>query len=86
MKEYLDINEADYEFQIARRLELLLLDGKAVVENATYVYNKTSFDNNTYCSNQYSILIQMPMVHSFSKQSILMQRLVNIQMMATQAQ
>ena len=43
-KEYLGIEEADYEYRVARRLELFLLDGKAVIKDPSFTYNKTSFN------------------------------------------
>ena len=44
-KEYLKIDDNDYEYEIARqKLELFLLDGKAVVKDPSYTFNKTAFN------------------------------------------
>ena len=56
-KEYLNIDDNDYEYEVARqKLELFLLDGKAVVKDPSYTFNKTSFN---------FVYIKVPRSHFF---------------------
>ena len=55
-KEYLQIDEDEFEYQVARQnLQLFLLDGKAVVKDETYTFDRTSF-NFVYAKVLYTII------------------------------